>query len=131
MVTLLPPETGQAADYPVLISQPASSIIRLRPNLPREIGIKSIPSGHWAAIAQFNAESDPEYSELNVKREKLDDHGKLTLAFTEPEGFDADQYPVRAKVKVTARFNGIAAPRQIELSILIKPEIPQPEPVRR
>ncbi len=129
VVTLLPPETGQAADYPVLISQPASSIIRLRPNQPREIGIKSIPSGHWAAIAQFNAESDPGVLELNVKREKLDDHGKLTLAFTEPEGFDADQYPVRAKVKVTARFNGIAAPRQIELSILIKPEIPQPEPV--
>ena len=30
VVTLLPPDTGQAADYPVLMSQPASSIIRLR-----------------------------------------------------------------------------------------------------
>ena len=59
VVTLLPPDTGQAADYPVLMSQPASSIIRLRPNQPREIGVKSIPSGHWAAAAQFNAESDP------------------------------------------------------------------------
>jgi hypothetical protein len=91
VVTLLPPDTGQAADYPVLMSQPASSIIRLRPNQPREIGIRSIPSGHWAAIAQFNAESDPRVLELNVKKEKLDDHGKLTLMFTEPEGFDTDQ----------------------------------------
>jgi hypothetical protein len=93
VVTLLPPDTGQAADYPVLMSQPGSSIIRLRPNQPREIGIKSIPSGHWAAIAQFNAESDPGVLELNVKKEKLDDHGKLTLTFTESEGFDTDQYP--------------------------------------
>jgi hypothetical protein len=51
VVTLLPPDAGQAADYPVLMSQPASSIIRLRPNHPREIGIRSIPSEHWAAIA--------------------------------------------------------------------------------
>jgi hypothetical protein len=129
VVTLLPPDTGQAADYPVLMSQPASSIIRLRPNQPREIGIRSIPSGHWAAIAQFNAESDPRVLELNVKKEKLDDHGKLTLMFTEPEGFDTDQYPVRAKVKVTARFNGIADPRQIELSVLIKPDVYKPDPV--
>jgi hypothetical protein len=129
VVTLLPPENGQAADYPVLMSQPAASIIRLRPNQPREIGIKSIPSGHWAAIAQFNAESDPGVLELNVKKEKLDDHGKVTLMFTEPEGFDTDQYPVRAKVKVTARFNGITEPRQIELSVLIKPDAYRPDPV--
>src|SRR3984893_15921832 len=129
VVTLLPPENGQAADYPVLMSQPAASIIRLRPNQPREIGIKSIPSGHWVAIAQFNAESDPGVLELNVKKEKLDDHGKVTLMFTEPEGFDTDQYPVRAKVKVTARFNGITEPRQIELSVLIKPDAYRPDPV--
>ncbi len=128
-MTLLPPDTGQAADYPVLMSQPASSIIRLRPNQPREIGIKSIPSGHWAAIAQFNAESDPGVLELNVKKEKLDDHGKLTLTFTEPEGFDTDQYPVRAMVKVTARFNGIAEPRQMELAVLIKPDTYRPDPL--
>lgn len=129
VVMLLPPDTGHAADYPVLMSQPASSIIRLRPNVEREIGIKSIPSGHWAALAQFNAESDPGVLELNVKKEKLDDHGKLRLLFTEVEGFDTDQYPVRAKVKVTARFNGIAAPRQIELAVLIKPDIYRPDPI--
>lgn len=129
VVTLLPPDTGHAAEYPVLMSQPASTIIRLRPNQSREIGIKSIPSGHWAAIAQFNAESDPSVLELNVKKERLDDHGKLILTFTEPEGFDTDEYPVRAKVKVTARFNGIAEPRQMELAVLIKPDMPRPDPI--
>ena len=39
--------------------------------------------------------------------------------FTEPEGFDTDQYPVRAKVTVTARFNGIAESRQNPSSELL------------
>jgi len=128
VVVLLPPDTGVAADYPVLTSQPAASIIRLRPNVPREIAIKSIPSGHWAAVSQFNAESDARVLELNVKKEKLEDQGKLTLLFNEPEGFDEDEYPVRATVKVTARFNGIAEARQLELSVLVKPENYKPEP---
>lgn len=81
VVTLLPPDVGQAADYPVLTSQPAASIIRLRPNVPREIAIKSIPSGHWAAISQFTVEGDSKVLELNVKHERLEDQGKLTLTF--------------------------------------------------
>jgi hypothetical protein len=129
VVTLLPPDTGQAADYPVLMSQPASSIIRLRPNQPREIGIKSIPSEHWGALAQFNVESDTNVPELTLKQEKLDNHAKVTLTFIEPDGFDTDQYPVRAKVKATARFNGIVEPRQVELSILIKPDVYRPDPL--
>lgn len=129
VVTLLPPNIGQAADYPVLMSQPASSIIRLHPNRAREISIKSNPSGHWAAIAQFSAESDPGVPELDVQEEKLDDHAKVTLTFTEPEGFDTDQYPIRAKLRVTARFNGISEPRQIELSVLVKPDIYRPDAV--
>lgn len=128
-VSLLPPEQGQAADYPVLFSQPAASNIRLRPNQVREISIKSIPSNHWAAIAQFNIDNDPAVMELNVKKEKLFDHGKLTLLFTEPDGFDTDQYPVRARVRVTATFNGIREPRQLELRVLIKPDRPPPDPV--
>jgi hypothetical protein len=129
VVTLLPPDKGQVADYPVLVSQPASSNIRLRPNHEREISIKSIPSGHWPAIAQFNVESDPGVLELIVNKEKLDDHGKVTMLFTEPEGFDTDQYPVRANVKVTATFNGIKEKRLLELNITVKPDKVLPDPV--
>jgi hypothetical protein len=129
VVSLLPPDEGQASDYPVLFSQPASSSIRLRPNQAREISIKSIPSNHWQAVALFNVDNDPTVMELNVKKEKLADHGKLTLLFREPEGFDTDQYPVRAKVRVTVTFNGIKEPRQLELRILVKPDKPSPPPV--
>jgi hypothetical protein len=129
VVSLVPPDKGQAADYPVLFSQPAWSSIRLRPNQAREISIKSIPSNHWPALAQFSLYPDPAVMELNVKKEKLADHAKLTLLFTELEGFDTDQYPVRAKVRVTATFNGIKEPRQLELHVLVKPDRPPPNPV--
>jgi hypothetical protein len=128
VVTLLPPDVGQASDYPVLTSQPAASIIRLRPNTPREIAIKSIPSGHWAAVSQFVIEGDSKVLELKVKHERLEDHGKLTLTFDEPGDFDKDEYPVRATVKVTARFHGIAEPRRLQLSVLVKPDVDKPDP---
>jgi hypothetical protein len=47
----------------------------------------------------------------------------------EPAEFDTDQYPVRAKIRITARFNGIGEPRQIEFSVIIKPDVCRPEPV--
>ncbi|WP_368506921.1 hypothetical protein [Bradyrhizobium lupini] len=128
VVTLLPPDVGQASDYPVLTSQPAASIIRLRPNVSREIAIKSIPSGHWAAIQQFTVEGDSKVLELNVKHERLEDQGKLTLLFNEPQDFDKDEYPVRANIKVTARFNGIKESRRLELSVLVKPDADKPDP---
>lgn len=122
VVSLLPPDTGQAADYPVLMSQPTSSNIRLRPDQEREISIKSLPSNHWPALSQFTVDDDPTVPELTVKAEKLPDQGKLTLLFIQPEGFDTDQYPVRAKLRVTGTFNGIKEPRQLELRILVKPD---------
>jgi hypothetical protein len=127
VVTLLPPETGAASDYPVLSL--GWSNVRLRPNQTREISVKTIPTGHWAAVSQFTVDSDPSVLELNVKKERLEDHGKLTLLFTEPEGFDTDQYPVRANVKITARFNGIKEPRQLEFSVHVKPDKEPPEPM--
>ncbi len=129
VVSLLPPDRGLAADYPVLFSKPASSIIRLRPNQPREIAIKTMPSNAWPALAFFSVEPDSTMFELKVSTEKMPDHAKLTLLFREPDGFDNDQYPVRATLRVTATFNGIKERRQLELSVLVKPDVYPPEPI--
>jgi hypothetical protein len=126
VVTLLPPESGQAAEYPVLSS--GSANVRLRPNQPRDISVKAIPSGHWPAVSQFNVNNDPSVLELNVKHQRLDSHAKLTLLFNELDGFDTDQYPVRAKVKVAARFNGIKETRLLELNVVVKPDKLAPDP---
>jgi hypothetical protein len=129
VISLLPPDRGSAADYPVLFSVPASSVIRLRPNQPREIAIKSMPSNAWPTVAFFSVEPDARVLELHVDKEKLVDHAKLTLLFREPEGFDADQYPVRARLRITAGFNGIKERRQLDLSVLVRPDKEPPEPI--
>jgi hypothetical protein len=129
VVSLLPPDQGQAADYPVLFSQPTSSNIRLRPNQEREISVKSLPSNHWPALAQFTVDSDAAVTELSVASEKLADHAKLTMLFTEPQGFDTNQYPVRAMVRVNATFNGIKEVRQLDLRVLVKSDKMPPDPM--
>jgi hypothetical protein len=131
VVSLLPPEHGKAADYPVLQSQPASSNIRLRPDQEREISVKSLPPNHWPALAQLHVEPDAGVTELTVMEERLPDHVKLTMLFTQPEDFDTDQYPIRAKILVTARFNGVKEPRQLTLNVMVQPDTNRvpPEPV--
>lgn len=129
VVSLLPPSKGAPADYPVLISQPASSTVRLRPNQSREISVRTIRSNAWPALAEFVIEPDETVPELRVSQERMSDHAKVSLQFREPEGFDTDQYPVRATLRVTARFNGVKEPRRLDLRVLIKPDIPAPDPV--
>jgi hypothetical protein len=129
VVSLLPPDRGTTADYPVLFSVPASSVIRVRPNQPREIAIKTMPGNAWPALAFFSVLPDARVLELQVDHEKLSDHAKLTLLFREPANFDSDQYPVRARLRVWAGFNGIKDKRQLDLRVLVKPDKEPPEPV--
>jgi hypothetical protein len=128
VVSLLPPEEGAPADYPVLVSQPAGSV-RLRPDEEREINIKATPSNAWPALAELAIEPDASVPELRINQERVDNYAKIGLLFRQPEGFDTDQYPVRATLRLTARFNGIKEPRRLELRVHVKPESPVPEPV--
>lgn len=128
VVLLLPPDKGTAADYPVLVSQPVSSLIRLRPNQEREVSVKSMPSNAWPALAEMQVEPDSDMPELEISQERLTDHLKLKLLFRQSKDFDCDQYPIRAKLRVSARFNGIKEPRLLNLGVFIKPDIPTPDP---
>lgn len=129
VVSLLPPSEGASADYPVLVSQPASSQVRLRPNQMRELVVKSMPANAWPALAELSLEGDPTVPELQVQEERRGAGVRLRLLFQEPENPDPDQYPIRAEVKVTARFNGIAEPRRLRLQTFIKPDVEPPEPL--
>ena len=128
VVSLLYSDEGIPADYPVLVSQPASSYVRLKPKEKREISIKSLPSNAWPALAELTIEEDPNVPELKISQERLGDHLKLGLLFREGAEFDPNQYPLRAKLRATARFNGINEPRRLDLGILIKPDVSPPPP---
>lgn len=129
VVSLLPPDQGAPADYPVLISQPSNTSVRLRPNQTREISVRSMPSNAWPALGEFTIEPDSSVPELRVSQDRMPDHAKLGLQFRQPDDFDTDQYPVRATLKAIARFNGVKEPRQLELRVLVKPDVPTPDPV--
>lgn len=129
VVSLLPPDHGAPADYPVLISQPANTTVRLRPDQPREISLRAMPSNAWAALADLMVEPDASVPELRVSQERMPDHAQLSLHFRQPDEFDTDQYPVRANLRATATFNGIKEPRRLELRVIVKPDVPPSEPV--
>lgn len=128
VVLLLQSDEGLPAEYPVLISQPASSYVRLKPKEKREISLKSMPMNAWPALAEITIEGDPNVPELVISQERLGDQMKLGLLFREGAEFDVNQYPVRAMLRATARFNGISEPRRLDLRVLIKPDMPPPPP---
>ncbi|TGQ36509.1 hypothetical protein [Mesorhizobium sp. M00.F.Ca.ET.216.01.1.1] len=128
VVVLLQPDRGAIADFPVLISKPSASAIRLQPNHPRDVIILSQPAGHWSALAQFDVLPDRTVPELEIKKERLDDRGKISLLFREKPEVEAD-YPIRATLTVTATFNGIKEPRQLEMRVVVAPERPAPVPI--
>jgi hypothetical protein len=129
VVSLLTATRGESAAYPVLVSQPANSSVRLRPNQSREVGIKSLPSDQWHLIESFAVAPDASIPELEIETERLNDHAALTMLFRESDGFDTDQYPIRATINVTAKFKDIPEPRQVVLQVLVKPDIEHPDPI--
>jgi hypothetical protein len=129
VVSLLPPKEGCPAEYPVIVSRPDRTLVRLWPDRERGISISSMPSNAWPALAELSVEDDPAVPELRLTQKRMADHVELGLLFRQPESFDPDQYPVRARIRATAHFNGIKEPRRLELNVLVKPDRPVVDPV--
>jgi hypothetical protein len=128
VVSLLPPDKGVPADYPVLVSQPSATSVRVRPREVKSVVVRAMPSSAWPALAEIVVEPDGGVPDLLIEQEKHESEFQLRLTFRQPKDFDEDQYPLRATLNVNARFNGIKEPRQLTLNVLVKPENP-PEPV--
>lgn len=126
VVTLLPPEKGKPADYPVLLSQPSSASIRLRPDQQRPITLTSQPANAWGALSELVVDRTDDLPELEIVEERFEDFTRLDLYFREPAEFDSDQYPLHTVLRATARFNGISEPRQLSLRVHVKPDSPPP-----
>lgn len=129
VVSLFDPNRGAESEYPVLVSQPPISSIRLKPNEPRTIRVKSTPPNAWPALADLTAQTSKDVPELKAEILHLPDGGELTLEFKEPDGFDPENYPVKSKVVVTGGFNGVEEPRQLVLGVSVRPDKDPPPPV--
>ena len=129
VVSLFDPARGTGSEYPVLMAQPQMSTLRLRPNEERTIGIKSAPPNAWPALSSFVVQASKDMPELKVKGVQLPDRGEVSLQFVEPEGFDLENYPLNARIVITAEFNGIEQPRQLVLGVLIKPDKEKVPPI--
>ena len=57
---------GEASDYPVLVSDPETTTMSLRPGVERTLRVTSKPANAWPALAAFLYELDSRVPELHV-----------------------------------------------------------------
>ncbi|HZF10448.1 MAG TPA: hypothetical protein VFE33_16785 [Thermoanaerobaculia bacterium] len=123
LVALLSPDRGEPSDYPVLVSNPASSALRLKPDVERKLVISSTPANSWPALASFAYELGAKIPELHIAEERSERAVEFRLRFDPPDGFDEDDYPVRTTFRAFARFNGYREPRQLSIELIMQPVV--------
>jgi hypothetical protein len=129
IVSLLSDDQGQPSEYPVLISQPDTTALWLRPDIERTLTITSEPENAWAGLAGFTYAVDSKIPELHIAEDRLGHAVNLKLRFDPPDDFDTDDYPVRTTLRAFARFDGHKEPRQLAIALTMKPPTPVADPV--
>ena len=102
---------GQPSDYPVLVAIRCSVTLKTNPEstVPGDVSEAACVAGAASFIrARF---------EVPDHRGGACEHSvTLRLRFDPPDGFDADDYPVRATLRAFARFNGFKTTTAIALA---------------
>jgi hypothetical protein len=129
LVSLLSEDQGQPSDYPVLVADPDTTSLWLKPGIERTLIITSEPVNAWPALASFTHTLDSKVPELHIAEERLEHSVILKLRFDPPDDFDSDEYPVRTTLRAFARFNGFKEPRQLAIALTMKPQAPVVDPV--
>ncbi len=129
LVSLLSPDTGSPSDYPVLTSKPDTTSMWIKPEEERSVSISSNPLNAWPALATLAHTIDPKIPELHVAEERTDGDATLRLRFHPPDDFDVEEYPLRATLRVFARFNGFKETRQLSIALTVRPSKPPEPPV--
>jgi hypothetical protein len=125
------PDLGEAGTPPVLVTLPAGSLIRLRPDVRRIIAIKAQPEPEWAKLEAFEVRTDPKIDELGISVRRGTTGAEVELLFSEPPGFDTDEYPIETTLSAFAKFKGHSELRLVEREIIINRGYrpPKPKPV--
>jgi hypothetical protein len=129
LVSLLDPDQGEPSDYPVLISNPDTTSLWLKPGIERSLVITARPPNAWPALASIAHTLDSKIPELHIAEERSATALTLKLRFDPPDDFDKEDYPLRTTLRVFARFNGFKEPRELAVALTIKEPKDPEEPI--
>jgi hypothetical protein len=121
VVVMGSPNVGQEAALPVLATEPAMVALRLHPDETRVVNVTSLPQRDWVNVEQLRAQLQPEVKGLSLALAQGAGNAALTLAFTEPDDMDDEEYPVNTDLVVYARFKGHADTRMLKLPVVVVP----------
>jgi hypothetical protein len=103
---------------PILIMEPNVATLRLRPGVQRTVVVRSSPASEWAnkTDVRIGPLADPA---LQTSLVVESDCGRVKLTYIAPDGFDEDEYPVKAHLNVFARFKGYEETRVLERDVIV------------
>ena len=119
VVVMGSPTKGEAANLPVLVTNPRLVAARLLPGQQDDVIVTSNPRPEWANLQEFTARLDPAVEGLTLDATCGDGHSRLTLLFTEPDEFDEEEYPIKTDLLAFARFQGHADTRMLKLPVVV------------
>ena len=119
VVVMADPGKGTAAELPVLVAQPPTAAVRLTPGATVTVCAVAEPAAEWANVQDFTARLEPEVPGLTLTYDTGPDRALLTLAFSEPNDMDEEEYPLASTLTAFAKFTGHKAPRMLQLPVVI------------
>ncbi len=125
------PNVGEAADLPVLVTNPNMVAVRMHPDESVRLCVLSEPAGDWTSLQDFTARLQPEVAGLALVTERGTNRAQLVLRFTEPDDMDQDEYPVNTELVVYASFKDHPETRILKLPVVVvKPRGKKPKKER-
>lgn len=110
---------GTPAEGPYLSSDHTSEKIRLVPDQPVTIKVRLMPTAPFTTVDDVNVSILPTTPGLTVTEARTEETFDIRLAFTEPDDFDDDAYPIDATLRIVARVRDLPEPRLLEKKVVI------------
>ncbi len=121
-------DVGKPGAEPVLLMEPPTAVIRLRPGSERTLALRTRPESDWSNVKSITHEMKPAIDGLTVEIATGEQSGNLKLLFVEPDDFDVEEYPIETTLSVFAWLRGYSEPRMVEKKILVNKAGPPPPP---
>lgn len=124
-------ENGTPINGPAIVSNHAPDTLLLIPNSKAKLAVTALPKADWNRLKKIEAFIEPVTAGLSANLTRSQSEAELEVVFTEPQDFDAEEYPIEATLRIMGIFDNESEPRLIEKNIVIRPRKPRsPRPPR-